>query len=912
MLSKPFPGQLTGLYAGVEAAIKVTLQEGETKPYASFTSFTFSGIDSVSTITDTAENAGEVIVSVPEGTDVANLNAVYALDSYAEDFALTTDYTNPVTYVLDNGVNTKTYTVKVQVAPNVPTIPNYIMHADFTTDSLESLIADGWQLPSDTVDPQRGLLISAAQSTLLKAFPTVSSGQVSFEFKYYYVSGGGFDGWLQGSDNNEAIGMFLVSGGNFIHRNGEGTAMNSNGSDLNDGTFRSIRIDFDFDNGGLTKVYIDGNHAGPDIKSAKSDLARVQLGFKAGEFYMKEMGVYRMSKDIKAVANGGNFFFPDEQTEIDVVFTAPISPEFAGRITLTKDGEKIPATVKVTDGGKNVVIVPDEKLAYGVQYTIKAENVQDMYGNDVSQDIVLKTAGEGMVLYDSVSVDDLDTVMTFDEAGMLSATAQKDGQSVKLPAKWFSVTSSDDKILSVSAAADGYKLTGLKEGVVVLSVESNFYDRISGYKKIVYVTRNAREAANYTLTGATETTEGGNRIITTKQNAVISYSGIDGNFGEKNQKVRLVYANPGAATKATISIGGVSREVTLEKCYSKTDYRVSQAVFQLGKGANTADVSISSPDVKVAALAVVPAIDFAIINKAKADTVEAIFADILPALDLQDDFNKLPNSGKWSVMNAFVAKVSGGYAFDDADALHDYIKELIDKANDGQTGNDPKPERPGNSGSSNKNDKPINVPISPVPTPDWEEDTQQASKHFNDMNDTKWAVSAVDALFEKNIVTGKEDGKFAPGDTVTREEFVAMLVRLAGVFDANAVSQMTDVDQNAWYAPYVGSAVNAGLVNGMSETEFGVGQSISREQMAVMIYRAAQKLGVSLSGGEVSFTDMDAVSDYAKEAVLALAGAKIVNGLGDGSFAPGASATRAQSAQLLYNLLVLVDEGGAN
>ena len=172
---------------------------------------------------------------------------------------------------------------------------------------------------------------------------------------------------------------------------------------------------------------------------------------------------------------------------------------------------------------------------------------------------------------------------------------------------------------------------------------------------------------------------------------------------------------------------------------------------------------------------------------------------------------------------------------------------------------------------------------------------------FEDMGLAEWARESVMYLYDRNIVAMSEERLFRPNDSITREEFVKLLVMALGEFDENAQADFADVEQRAWYAPYVASAKNAGIAAGDDSGCFGVGRSITREDMAAMIYRAA---GDRLQPVQtVDFTDAYEISDYAKESVAALAAAGVINGVGDGRFAPKDTATRAQAAVIIYGLM---------
>ena len=101
----------------------------------------------------------------------------------------------------------------------------------------------------------------------------------------------------------------------------------------------------------------------------------------------------------------------------------------------------------------------------------------------------------------------------------------------------------------------------------------------------------------------------------------------------------------------------------------------------------------------------------------------------------------------------------------------------------------------------------------------------------------------------------------------------------------------------------IASAKKAGIVTGVSETEFGLGRNITRQDMAVILYKGAMKKGYTFGKTELDFTDSSLISAYAFDAVGALASRKIINGMGDGSFAPLEYATRAQAAKMIYSLI---------
>ena len=153
-------------------------------------------------------------------------------------------------------------------------------------------------------------------------------------------------------------------------------------------------------------------------------------------------------------------------------------------------------------------------------------------------------------------------------------------------------------------------------------------------------------------------------------------------------------------------------------------------------------------------------------------------------------------------------------------------------------------------------------------------------------------------------MTGNEQGLFEPARAITREEFVKLLLMAIGEsVSPDAENVFDDVSESDWFAPYVNTAYKLGLVTGISDTAFGIGRSITRQDMAVMIKRAADYKGISLEKKQDNtLKDMDAVSDYAKESVVALAGASVISGDENAVFNPMGTALREQAAAVICRL----------
>lgn len=180
--------------------------------------------------------------------------------------------------------------------------------------------------------------------------------------------------------------------------------------------------------------------------------------------------------------------------------------------------------------------------------------------------------------------------------------------------------------------------------------------------------------------------------------------------------------------------------------------------------------------------------------------------------------------------------------------------------------------------------------------------------NFLDLDAVEWAYEAIATLTDKGIINGRTETAFAPMDTVRREEFVKLLVCASG-YENNSYANghFTDVETGAWYEKYICIGAEKGIVNGVDDNRFGVGENISRQDMAVIIYRMLKNKGVELPIAELTFADAEQISDYAKEAIACLAGSGFVSGTGNNFYNPTGTATRAEAAQILYNVLSLIN-----
>ena len=177
-----------------------------------------------------------------------------------------------------------------------------------------------------------------------------------------------------------------------------------------------------------------------------------------------------------------------------------------------------------------------------------------------------------------------------------------------------------------------------------------------------------------------------------------------------------------------------------------------------------------------------------------------------------------------------------------------------------------------------------------------------------------WAKPDIDFVASRGLLTGTGETTFTPDGTITRGMFVTALGRLAGVDPtAYTSSRFTDVAADAYYAPYVEWAASKGIVNGTGEKTFSPDSTITREQMAAIMQRYADKLGCTLPVAREAdiFADEGQITSGMKNAVQAIQQAGIMNGKGGHHFGPKDTATRAEAAVLRRFAEFVIDRATA-
>ena len=163
-----------------------------------------------------------------------------------------------------------------------------------------------------------------------------------------------------------------------------------------------------------------------------------------------------------------------------------------------------------------------------------------------------------------------------------------------------------------------------------------------------------------------------------------------------------------------------------------------------------------------------------------------------------------------------------------------------------------------------------------------------------------WAMSTIQKMVDQGVVLGMPDGSFKPDNSISRAEFATLVVK-AFKLEYRAGKVFDDTSRH-WARDYVSAANAFGIVNGYNEVNFGPDDPITREQMAVMVVKAAK---IQNSVVDLNCSDSARISAWAKEAVATAYAKGVIKGMPDGNFRPQANATRAEAVVVLNNILQL-------
>ena len=169
---------------------------------------------------------------------------------------------------------------------------------------------------------------------------------------------------------------------------------------------------------------------------------------------------------------------------------------------------------------------------------------------------------------------------------------------------------------------------------------------------------------------------------------------------------------------------------------------------------------------------------------------------------------------------------------------------------------------------------------------------------------------AIDNLAGKGIINGTGNGTFAPNRTMTRAEFCTIVVKALDIKPLES-RVFSDVPSGLWYSGYVGAANANGIVNGVGNSKFNPNGTITRQEAATMVVRAAKVLGLKTAAANAEttlsrFSDSAKVASYAKEPLAYCYNSGILEA--EASIQPTKAILRCEIAQMVYNLLKIAGE----
>lgn len=181
--------------------------------------------------------------------------------------------------------------------------------------------------------------------------------------------------------------------------------------------------------------------------------------------------------------------------------------------------------------------------------------------------------------------------------------------------------------------------------------------------------------------------------------------------------------------------------------------------------------------------------------------------------------------------------------------------------------------------------------------------TAELQHPFADVSEESWYANAVQYAYTNGLMNGMSATDFAPNDATTRGMFVTILHRMEGTPESGSAAFL-DVPPERYYTDAISWAASNGIVNGYGSGRFGPEDTVTREQVAVILYRCAAANGIDTSkrAGLSSFPDASEVSAYARDAMQWAVAEGLLNG-SSGKLLPQGEASRAQVATILMRYI---------
>jgi len=359
------------------------------------------------------------------------------------------------------------------------------------------------------------------------------------------------------------------------------------------------------------------------------------------------------------------------------------------------------------------------------------------------------------------------------------------------------------------------------------------------------------------------------------------------------------------SVKVTVSNAGAELPAAVDETATVTQARADAAIAAQSDGTITVDLSAVGKKVTTAVIpaAQMDALAGAVAAEGGAERVDLVLSDGTVKLDA-DDVQVLAKSGKDVVVTV---------------KNNDNGTVTVDVATDGQSANIAVKVALHSMGSGQ-----VLVIVKPVGTEEIVKKSVVAggaiyaeipagstvklanrAMSFGDVPATAWYKGAVDFVSSHGLFQGTDVG-FEPDLPMNRAMLATVLYRLEGA-KATGTNPFGDVKDDTWYTDAVIWASGAGIVTGTG-AGFEPDAPVTREQIAVMLYRYANYLGLDTSARTPlsNFRDGGKTADWAKDAMQWAVSVGLFQGNADGSLNPGGKATRAEVATLLERMVKLI------
>ena len=716
----------------------------------------------------------------------------------------------------------------------------------------------------------------------------------------------------------------------------------------------SFDVFFDFDAKTYT-VYLNGNAVVKNIPLNVLTTCAENVGLTFGtpktpESYSIYMDNFRVAipdklevvSSIPEIGSTGFNVFDD----VVIEFSNPLKNFKESLVSVKAAGEKADCKISAKD---NVITISfPEGMDFGTEYTVTlSKDIADIFGDTLGEDLAgsfitmsEQVASSVPVMGDKITAKVINPGTTAIDAVLVVTVVSPDGSS-ELYTDEVQIPAGKTKDLAVD-----YDISSAAEGQVVTAFVAESLDSLRLLRD-VYVTSagSAASGLNAPANAVVESVQIVDSVVTVKGSLSVKESAnvllkVADNSGDtvmvlpvvtdENGKFTYSYSASGRATGTyTVEIAGYNVAESVAKEYVQlSDAKMLEIKNAVNDASGAAGVKKALEkyidDMKLEA-------DLYNQNTYNVLAEQAPFAsydDMVAMIYAADELLGDINSADWSKYTKLFEE-NEDILFADSDSYDDYcdysankknavnkivmeyspfagfgeLREALGKAmeeyneassSSGSSG--------GGGGGGGGGGKGSSVASSyNVGTIDSAQNTD-APVLFADMAQADWAKAHVNVLYSKGIVSPA--ASYRPLDNVTREEFVKMLVQLAGL-TAEGTPDFTDVQGDEWFAPYLAAAQKAGIIKGSDNGSFGVGSNITRQDMVVMAQRTAGVMNktVKQTKEPVDFADSASISDYAVSAVSEMQRAGVVSGMGNGSFEPLGLANRAQAAVVICNLM---------